>query len=1538
MFGNFHGGRAASRFHKARSQQQSARDGRLRAGRSQTPVFELLEQRAMLTTLAPLPGTADGTTGSLHAVESQAATLSDLSIFKSDSAGGSSNLQSPFVHFAGTVSNVGPSQSLTYTITVTNLGTTAETGVNIVDPMPQTGFTETGWSDSAGGSGTGSINDTVNIPALGAITYTINGMVSSTVGSTLSNTVTATPSGGTAISATDIDNVGLPDLEVQKTDSTGGDSDTNTTGTVIPGQLLTYYVWVTNQANINPGNAGTGTITGVRVADAMPANFISDTWTTLLGGGATDTTSSGTGNISDKVTKPGSNSTSSFVRYTDTGTISPTATAGSTISNTATATPASGAPISATDKDYVDAIPSLTITKSDNASGSSGLQTPTSSPSGTEGDASPGQTLTYTVVVTNAETSEETGVKIVDSMEAEADFIELGWTAAGTGVVSGFTSSGSGDINDTVNMAPGSSITYTITGSVDTRAMLGSELSNVATVTPSGGTAISATDNDIVTDLTITKTDSSASQGPAGNVTPGESLTYTVVVTNATMSPNNDVLISDPMPLTGFTETGWSSSLGGSGTGSINDTVNIPAGGSITYTIKGTVSGTVGSTLTNTATVTPFRESGLSVTDIDNVVLPILSITKTDSAAGPGGTRGNVLPGQALIYTITVSNAGPGIATGVMISDLITNNFSSDIWVETGSGGASPATSNGTGGIDNFTATLDPDSVMTFVVAGTIRPLDMLGSTLTNTATVIQPGGHLLSATDIDNVGETELAVVKSDNAGGSSNVQTTTTTPPGTSGTVAPGQALTYMVVVTNTSTTATATGVSVSDPMPPEGFIETNWSATGTFGTSGLPTGINTGPIDSSGITLGPLSSVTFTISGTVAPTAATGSTVANTFTVNPASSINPPIFATDSDTVTGTPVLSITKTDSAGGSSTKNGSVVNGQSLTYTITVSNTGTGTASGVTIADTMPVNFINDTWTAAFSGGASDTAVGGTGMGNISDTGTLPANSSITYTVTGTVSGGTTLSNTATVTPVNGTPMSATDTDNVTEPGLTIIKTDSAGGNGTTPGNVVPGQSLTYTIVVSNAGTASATGRTITDSTLTTVFPSGDTWTATTTGSATGFSATGSGNIDDTNVTLPAGSSITYKITGTLSSSATGTLSNTASVLLPSTPPLTATDADDVADLGIIKSDSAGGTSKRQTVTSKPAGTSGTVTQGMPLTYTIIVSDAGPGGEGIGAKVTDTFPPQYHVTSWTATRTGGDTETNSSGTGNINDTVSLFEGATITYVVTGSVVGTGTLTNTAATIAPVAGIAVIASDTDTGTASTNSSLSGFVYVDANQDHDKEPGEPGISNATVVLTGTPTGGAPISVSTTTDITGFYSFAKLAPGNYTITETQPTNYIEGKNDDQVGSQNSGTIAQTATSNAVQNITLTGGVNGINNNFGDVGLTMANVSKRAYLSAPPNVTITKTDSAGGSSIVPTTGSTAPGLPLSYTIVVTNAGTSTVTGTTILDSTLTNNLTGDTWTATTAGAPAAFRQLAPAISTTPTSRCRSAARSPMS
>ncbi len=75
--------------------------------------------------------------------------------------------------------------------------------------------------------------------------------------------------------------------------------------------------------------------------------------------------------------------------------------------------------------------------------------------------------------------------------------------------------------------------------------------------------------------------------------------------------------------------------------------------------------------------------------------------------------------------------------------------------------------------------------------------------------------------------------------------------------------------------------------------------------------------------------------------------------------------------------------------------------------------------------------------------------------------------------------------------------------------------------------SVVPGTATTYTIVVTNNGPSNVTGATVTD-----VMPAAiasDTFTAVATGGATGFTASGSGNINDT-VNLPAGSTITYTV------------------------------------------------------------------------------------------------------------------------------------------------------------------------------------------------------------------------------------------------------------------------------------------------------------------------------------------------------------------------------------------------------------------------
>src|SRR5205823_2145350 len=76
------------------------------------------------------------------------------------------------------------------------------------------------------------------------------------------------------------------------------------------------------------------------------------------------------------------------------------------------------------------------------------------------------------------------------------------------------------------------------------------------------------------------------------------------------------------------------------------------------------------------------------------------------------------------------------------------------------------------------------------------------------------------------------------------------------------------------------------------------------------------------------------------------------------------------------------------------------------------------------------------------------------------------------------------------------------------------------------------------------------------------------------------------------------------------------------------------------------------------------------------------------------------------------------------------------------------------------------------------------SLAGNVYYDANNDGTFQGTESGIGSATVTLTGTDDLGGAVSLSTTTSGSGAYSFGGLRPGTYTLTETQPAGYLDGK----------------------------------------------------------------------------------------------------------------------------------------------------------
>ncbi|WP_413175367.1 SdrD B-like domain-containing protein [Anabaena azotica] len=91
-----------------------------------------------------------------------------------------------------------------------------------------------------------------------------------------------------------------------------------------------------------------------------------------------------------------------------------------------------------------------------------------------------------------------------------------------------------------------------------------------------------------------------------------------------------------------------------------------------------------------------------------------------------------------------------------------------------------------------------------------------------------------------------------------------------------------------------------------------------------------------------------------------------------------------------------------------------------------------------------------------------------------------------------------------------------------------------------------------------------------------------------------------------------------------------------------------------------------------------------TVTPGQQITYTIVAKNNGL-VTATNAVVSDIMPSNLTNVTWTSVASGGATGNDLSGTGNINDTVTLTAGSTITYTVTGTVAPTTTSLGSAAT-------------------------------------------------------------------------------------------------------------------------------------------------------------------------------------------------------------------------------------------------------------
>ncbi len=472
--------------------------------------------------------------------------------------------------------------------------------------------------------------------------------------------------------------------------------------------------------------------------------------------------------------------------------------------------------------------------------------------------ATPGQSVTYTITASNSGPQPVTGGTVTDTFPA---ILACTWTCVGAGGGT-CTAAGSGNIGDTVNLPVGASATYTATCTINSSAT--GSLSNTAGVSssvshPTPGNT-SATDTDTLTpqaDLAITKTDG------VTTATPGSSVTYTITASNSGPSNAPGATVADTFPAS-LTCTWTCAGAGGgtctaAGSGNINDTVNLPPSGSVTYTASCTISAAATGSLSNTATVaapagvTDPNPGNNSATDTDTLGAQAdLAITKTDGVT-------TATPGGAVTYTITASNSGPSNTTGATVTDTFPASLTCT-WTCVGAGGAT-CTAAGSGNIGD-TVNLPAGGSATYTASWTIS-LAATG-TLSNMATVSAPGGVTdpdpanNSATDTDTLGAAPAASVS-----GTKTV----------SGSASPGGTITYSVTLTNGGSGAQGDnpGDEFTDVLPPQLALV---SATATSGTAVANVGTNTvtwnGSIPAAG-------SVTITITATILP-ATEGQTVSN------------------------------------------------------------------------------------------------------------------------------------------------------------------------------------------------------------------------------------------------------------------------------------------------------------------------------------------------------------------------------------------------------------------------------------------------------------------------------------------------------------------------------------------------------------------------------------------------------------------------------------------------------------------------------------
>ncbi len=520
--------------------------------------------------------------------------------------------------------------------------------------------------------------------------------------------------------------------------------------------------------------------------------------------------------------------------------------------------------------------------------------------------------------------------------------------------------------------------------------------------------------------------------------------------------------------------------------------------------------------------------------------------------------------GDTITYTITVSNNGPDPASNVTVQDLLPTGVA---FVS-----ATPAGSY--------------DSLSGVWTVGTVNP--GVPQTLVITATVLapNPGANTASIShadqfDPDTANNSDTASVNPLQADLALTKTVSNPTPN-------VGDTVTFTVTLTDNGP-ANATGVHVNDLLPAGLTLVGSNPSQGSYdGVTGLWTvgGVANG------------AQATLMLQATVdSPAART-----NTATISAADQFGGRNPATAAPSATETPQqadLSLSK-------SVSNSTPNFGDFVTFTVTLANQGPNTATNVTIQDLLPVGlgFISDTP----SQGTYNSTTGAWAVGTVSLT--APQ----TLTIQARVVGSTPQTNSAEV--GHSDQFDPDSTDNSASATVTPQQADLAVSKSVSNARPNVGDTIAFTVVVTNNGPDAATGVTISD-----VLPLGLSFVSYSTGTGSYNNTTGLWTIG----TINSGGAATLDINAQVVSSTAQT--NTATIShsdqfdpVSANDSASATETPQQADLDLTKTVS-----------------DATPNVGDTVTFTVTLTDKGP-DPATNVEVNDLLPAGLSFVSATASQ------------------------------------------------------------------------------------------------------------------------------------------------------------------------------------------------------------------------------------------------------------------------------------------------------------